>query len=162
MAGALALVAAGISAYLVTVHYSGGPIACFAGGSCETVQKSAYSQIGSVPLSVLGLAAYVALALSFVWRGENGATASLGLSVATAIFATYLIVVQAVVIDAICAWCMTTDAIAMTVLVLSVLRLRAEVRLADTRAVQPPGPTPASGLDVPGPQAPGPQAPALG
>ena len=129
-AGALALATAGISAYLVTVHYSGGPIACFAGGGCETVQKSAYSEIAGVPLSVLGLAAYLALAATQLRRGEGGATLSLGFSVATAAFAGYLIVVQAVVLDAICVWCMTTDAIAMTLLVLCALRLRGEVAAA--------------------------------
>jgi len=126
VAGALALVAVGISAYLVTVHYSGGPIACFAGGGCETVQKSAYSLIGSVPLSVLGLAAYVALALALLFRGELAAIVSFALGLSVGIFAVYLIVVQTVVLHAICVWCMTTDAIAIALVVLTALRLRLE------------------------------------
>ena len=133
VAGALALVAAGISAYLVTVHYAGGPIACFAGGGCETVQKSPYSLIGSVPLSVLGLAAYVALALALLFRGELAAIASFALGLSVGIFAVYLIVVQTIVV-----WCMTTDAIALALVVLTALRLRAEVRLADARSLPPP------------------------
>ena len=138
MAGALALVAAGISAYLVEVHYAGGPIACFAGGGCETVQKSAYSQLGGVPLAVLGLAAYLAVAAAQLWRGEEGATVSFGLGVAVVTFATYLIVVQAVVVDAVCAWCMTTDAIAWVLVALTGLRLRAEVLAAGPPAELPP------------------------
>ncbi len=136
VAGALALVAAGISAYLVTVHYAGGPIACFAGGGCETVQKSAYSLIGSVPLSVLGLAAYVALALALLFRGELAAIASFVLGLSVGIFAVYLIVVQTVVLDAICVWCMTTDAIALLLVVLTSLRLRLE----PPAAAEPPAP----------------------
>ena len=142
VAGALALVAAGISAYLVTVHYAGGPIACFAGGGCETVQKSPYSLIGSVPLSVLGLAAYVALALALLFRGELAAIASFALGLSVGILAVYLIVVQTIVLDAICVWCMTTDAIALALVVLTALRLRAEVRLADARSLPPPPPAP--------------------
>lgn len=130
-AGVLALAAAGISAYLVEVHYAGGPIACFAGGGCETVQKSAYSQLGGVPLAVLGLAAYLALAASALWRGEEGATVAFGLGVSVAVFATYLIVVQVAVVDAICPWCMATDAIAWVLVALTGLRLRAEVRADD-------------------------------
>jgi uncharacterized membrane protein len=126
VAGALALVAAGISAYLVTVHYSGGPIACFAGGGCETVQKSAYSAIGAVPLSVLGLAVYLALVVALAWRGELAAIASFALGLSAGIFAVYLIVVQTIVLDAICVWCMTTDAIALVLVALMTLRLRLE------------------------------------
>ena len=124
--GVLALAAAGVSAYLVTVHYSGGPIACFAGTSCEFVQTSAYSEIGSVPLSALGLAAYLALAAGAAWRGELAAVGSFALGLATGIFAVYLIVVQTAVLDALCSWCLATDAIALLLVGLTAWRLRRE------------------------------------
>ena len=126
VAGALALAAVGISAYLVTVHYAKAPIACLAGGGCETVQKSAYSAIGAVPLSVLGLAAYTALLVSLLFRGELAAQASFALGLSAGIFAVYLIVVQTIVLDAICVWCMATDSIALALVVLTALRLRLE------------------------------------
>ena len=129
--GALALVAAGISAYLVTVHFADASIVCIAGGGCKTVQESAYSEIGPVPLSVLGLAAYVALTATALFRGELAATASFALGLSVGVFAVYLIVVQTVVLDAICVWCMTTDAIALVLVVVTALRLRAEIRVAD-------------------------------
>lgn len=129
--GALALVAAAISAYLVVVHYSNGPIACFAGGACETVQKSAYSEIGPVPLSVLGLAAYVGIALAAAFRGELAALAGFALGLSTGIFAVYLIVVQTIVLDAICVWCLASDSIALVLVVLGVLRLRGELVTPD-------------------------------
>ncbi len=124
--GVLALAATGISAYLVTVHYSGGPIVCFAGGGCETVQNSEYAHIGGLPLSVLGLAVYVGIGLTAAFRGELAALAGFALGLSAGIFAVYLIVVQAAVLDAICAWCLASDAIALMLLVLGVLRLRAE------------------------------------
>lgn len=124
--GALALAAAGISAYLVTVHYAGGSVVCFVGGSCEAVQKSAYSEIGGVPISVLGLAAYLVLAASVLPRGENAAIAAFGIGLAVGIFGVYLIVVQATVLDAVCPWCVATDAIALLCALLTALRLRLE------------------------------------
>lgn len=133
--GALALVAAGISAYLVTVHFADASIACISGGGCETVQESAYSEIGPVPLSALGLAVYAALAATALFRGEIAATAAFALGISVGVFAVYLIVVQTIVLDAICVWCMTTDAIALLLVVVTALRLRAEIRLADA----PPG-----------------------
>ena len=48
-------------------------------GGCETVQKSAYSEIGGLPLPVLGLAADVALVVATVKRGELAAIASFAL-----------------------------------------------------------------------------------
>ena len=124
--GVLALAAAGISAYLVTVHYSGAPIACLAGGGCETVQTSEYASIGGLPLSVLGLAAYLALAATAAFRGELAALAGFALGLSVGTFAVYLIVVQAIVLDAICVWCLASDAIALVLVALGVLRLRAE------------------------------------
>lgn len=129
--GVLALAAAGISGYLVTVHYSGGPVACFAGGGCETVQNSEYAQLGGLPLSVLGLAAYVALALTAAFRGELAALAGFALGLSVGIFAVYLIVVQVAVLDAICVWCLASDSIALVLVVLGVLRLRAEPAAPD-------------------------------
>ncbi len=129
--GVFALAAAGISAYLVTVHYSGGPIACFAGGGCETVQNSEYAQLGSMPLSVLGLAAYLALAATAAFRGELAALAGFALGLSVGIVAVYLIVVQAAVLDAICVWCLASDVIALVLVVLGVLRLRAEPAAPD-------------------------------
>ena len=125
-AGALALAAAAISAYLVVVHYSNGPVVCFAGGGCETVQKSAYSQIGPVPLSVLGLAVYVGIAVTTAFRGELAAIAGFALGLSAGIFAVYLIVVQTAVLHAICVWCLASDSIALVLVALGVLRLRAE------------------------------------
>ena len=130
-AGALALVAAAISAYLVVVHYSNGPVACFAGGACETVQKSAYSQVGPVPLSVLGLAAYAGIVLAAACRGELAALAGFALGLSAGIFAIYLIVVQAAVLHAICVWCLASDSIAVVLVALGVLRLRAELVAPD-------------------------------
>jgi uncharacterized membrane protein len=124
--GGFALAAAGISAYLVTVHYAKQPIACFAGGGCETVQKSAYSEIGGLPLAVLGLVAYVALVVATAIRGELAAVASFALGLSMGIFAVYLIVVQTVVLDAICVWCLATDSIGLLLVGLTVLRLRLE------------------------------------
>ncbi len=57
---------------------------------------------------------------------RQAAPASFALGLSVGIFAVYLIVVQTIVLDAICVWCMTTDAIALALVVLTALRLRLE------------------------------------
>ncbi len=90
------------------------------------MQNSEYAQLGSVPLSVLGLAAYLGLAATVAFRGELAALAGFALGLSVGIFAVYLIVVQAVVLDAVCIWCLASDAIALVLAGLGVVRLRAE------------------------------------
>ena len=56
--GALALLGAGLAAYLTYIRYAGGTVACTSGG-CELVQGSRYSAVGSVPVALIGLIGYV-------------------------------------------------------------------------------------------------------
>lgn len=47
-AGAAALAGAAIAGYLTWVHYDESALVCVAGGGCETVQRSAYSEIAGI------------------------------------------------------------------------------------------------------------------
>jgi uncharacterized membrane protein len=129
--GALALAAAGISAYRVFAHYAKAQLACVSGGGCEAVQKSRYSEIGDVPISLLGLLVYVLLVVVSARKGELAALVGFAASLAAGLFAVYLIVVQAIVLDQVCIWCLATDAIALLLAVLGTLRLRAEPAAPD-------------------------------
>jgi hypothetical protein len=57
---ALALIGVGITAYLTFAHYADGSIVCPTDG-CETVQRSSYALLGSVPVALLGLGAYLVI-----------------------------------------------------------------------------------------------------
>jgi Vitamin K epoxide reductase family len=60
----------GIAGYLTYVHYAGVKPVCTAGGSCEKVQTSAYSELAGVPVALLGLLGYTAI-LGLLTSPEN-------------------------------------------------------------------------------------------
>jgi uncharacterized membrane protein len=120
----LALAGAAVAGYLTWVRYSGATIACTTGG-CETVQSSSYSELVGVPVALLGLLGYLAIAASTLRETELFRVAGAAVALAAAGFGAYLLVVQIAVIGAVCDWCLTSDAIAAALAVVTVLRLRA-------------------------------------
>jgi uncharacterized membrane protein len=121
---ALALAGAAVAGYLTWIRYSGATIACTTGG-CETVQSSSYSEIVGVPVALLGLLGYLAVAASAVRETDLFRVAGAAVALTAAGFGAYLLVVQIAVIGAVCDWCLTSDAIAAALAVVTVLRLRA-------------------------------------
>ena len=119
---AFALVGAAIAAYLTYVHYTGGAVACSTGG-CELVQNSSYSKLAGVPVSLIGLIGYLLIFASVFVRGEVGAVVGGALTLIGFAFAMYLLYVQLAIIEAICHWCVGSDAVMAVLLVLAVLRL---------------------------------------
>jgi uncharacterized membrane protein len=120
---ALALAGAAVAAYLVYARYSGVRLACTTGG-CETVQHSKYAKAAGIPVAVLGLAAYLAvLATTFSARVEAAAIGA-AIVLGGLAFGVYLIVIQVAVIDAICQWCLASDAILALLAIGSAERLR--------------------------------------
>jgi uncharacterized membrane protein len=86
------LAAAGllISAYLTWAHFAGIEPVCVAGShGCQTVQASRYATVLSVPVAVLGLAAYAGLLLAAVARGEAGAYLGLLVALVGTLFSAY-------------------------------------------------------------------------
>jgi uncharacterized membrane protein len=120
----LALAGTAVAGYLTWVRYSGATIACTTGG-CETVQSSSYSELVGVPVALLGLLGYLAIAASTLRETELFRIAGAAVALAAAGFGAYLLVVQIAVIGAVCDWCLTSDAIAAALAVVTVLRLRA-------------------------------------
>jgi uncharacterized membrane protein len=123
----LALAGAAVAAYLVYARYSGTQVACTTGG-CETVQHSKYAKAAGIPVAVLGLGAYLAVFATALSRRIEAAAIGAAIVFAGLAFAIYLIVIQVAVIDAICQWCLASDAILAVLAVLSAERLR---RLAE-------------------------------
>jgi uncharacterized membrane protein len=123
---ALAVAALGIAvaAYLTYVHYAGLQPFCAGGGhGCERVQSSSYASVGGIPVAVLGLAGYLAIAAAVAAPGESARLAAAALAVVGFGFSAYLTYLELFVIDAICQWCVAS-AVLLTVLApLTVRRL---------------------------------------
>ena len=121
--GLVALAGAAVAAYLVYARYTHTQIACTTGG-CETVQHSKYAKLAGVPVAVLGLAAYLAIFATALSVRVEAAAVGAAIALGGLAFAIYLIVIQVAVIDAICQWCLASDAILAVLALLSLERLR--------------------------------------
>jgi uncharacterized membrane protein len=123
--GALGVAGAGVSAYVLAVRWGDAPLLCSTGG-CETVQSSSYAEILGVPVAALGLVGYLVIAVTALRVSPLARVVGAGLALGAALFSGYLLVVQLVVIDAVCDWCVTSDAIASLAAVTALLRLRGD------------------------------------
>ena len=118
----LASLGAAISAYLLVVRETDGSLICSTGG-CETVQSSSYAEVLGVPVAALGLAGFLVLLVAALARGEWARLANAAVALSAFLFAAYLLVVQIVVLDAICQWCVATDVLTTALAALALLRL---------------------------------------
>ena len=103
----------GVAGYLTRTHYDQGALVCTV-GDCRTVQESEYADVAGIPVAILGLGMYLTvLALGAIrWRrprSHGAATlAAFAVVLAGAFVAAYLTVIELVVIDAVCQWCVVS------------------------------------------------------
>lgn len=124
----LALVGAGIAGYLTVVRALGEAPVCSTGG-CEKVQSSDYAEVVGIPVALLGLLAYLALFATALRAGPAFAAIGAGIAVASLAFAFYLFIVQLVVIEAFCLWCLASDVVIAVIAPLAVWRMVRESRV---------------------------------
>jgi uncharacterized membrane protein len=120
--GGLALVGAGIAAYLGFAALTDTATVCPTSG-CETVRLSRYSELAGVPVALLGLGAYVAIFGSALRRETLAAGVGAAVALGGLAFGAYLLVVQIAIIDAVCVWCLASDAVLAALAVLAAARL---------------------------------------
>jgi uncharacterized membrane protein len=127
---ALALVGFGVAAYLTYVHYEGIRPVCGLGGDCEKVQTSQWSEVGGVPVALIGLIGYALILASLFVPGEAGRLAGAFLALVGFAFSAYLTYRELFSIDAICPWCVVSACVMTLLAVLSAVRLvRAEAQV---------------------------------
>jgi uncharacterized membrane protein len=126
LCAALASVAGvGIAGYLSWVHYADASVLCIAGGDCETVQESSYSEIAGLPVALIGLVGYALLFVLVGWDAPEARLAAAAFAFVGLVFSVYLLAVQAFVIEAFCVWCVANDVLIAPVLaVTTASRLR--------------------------------------
>jgi len=123
----LALAGTGIAAYLVYARYTGTVLACTTGG-CETVQHSRYARAAGIPVAVLGLAAYLVIFTTALSARVEAAAIGAAVALSGLVFGIYLIVIQVAVIEAICQWCLASDAVLALLAIACAERLRRATR----------------------------------
>jgi uncharacterized membrane protein len=98
-----------VAGYLAAVKMAGQLPVCGPLQGCETVALSEYSEIGGIPVALLGAGfSAVLLALQLIWWrvGDRRALiAAYGLGLFGMLFVAYLTYLELFVIGAICIWC---------------------------------------------------------
>ncbi len=133
---ALALAGVAIAGYLTAEHYTASTtLACPDTGTvnCAKVTTSAQSTVLGVPVALLGLLYFVAIApccLPAAWRSGNTALrwGRVLLTAAGALFVCYLVYVELFVVDAICLWCTAVHVIAIALFALVAFGAAADPR----------------------------------
>jgi len=117
------------SLYLSWVKLTHQEAFCGGSGDCATVASSPYSEIGGVPIALLGVGAYVlVLLLVFLetrnafWR-NNAPLLVFGLSLSGTIYSAYLTYLEIAVIHAICQYCVVSAVVMVLLLVVAFFRL---------------------------------------
>ena len=124
--GALAVLAAAgtaVAGYVLWSRWSEDGLLCSTGG-CETVQSSEYAVLLGAPVAALGLVAYALIGILVFRRGPAARAAVAAIALAALAFSAYLLVVQIVVVDALCNWCIANDVVASLLAVFALLRVR--------------------------------------
>ena len=126
----LALVGLVVALYLSSVEVNQVTAVCGPIGHCNLVQSSDYAQIMGLPVALLGVVSYVAIGLLWLFQrplnekfNNLGVYGLLGLTFVGTLFSIYLTIVELVVIEAVCAWCLTSAIVTALLFMIVVTRL---------------------------------------
>lgn len=125
----LAILGAVDAIYLYIYKLTGNPHMCLGSGGCHNVNFSPYSEINGIPVSLFGLAAFLAIICILILEArlkfakENGPLAIFGISLGGVAFTAYLTYLEIYVINAICPFCVASAVIITFIFVLAIIRL---------------------------------------
>ncbi len=127
----LALIGLIDSLYLLWIKISQNKALCLPGlGDCWSVNTSRYSEIYGIPVSVLGVFAYLVI-LALLWLEDKDFKYKaylpglvFGITVTGVLYSAYLTYLEIAVIKAICPFCVVSAVVMTVLLIISTLRLR--------------------------------------
>ncbi len=135
---ALAILGVALTAYLTYVHYTGLKPVCTAGQSCIRVQTSQWSKLDGVPVALIGLVGYIAIAAALLAPdGERTRLVVVALTLVGVGFSAYLTYRELFSIHAICEEC------ASSAIIMTLLAIGAVSRYLSSPLVLPEAPSPA-------------------
>jgi uncharacterized membrane protein len=122
-----------LTIYLVYVHYSGArPICTSKGGdTCLKVQTSAWSKVGGVPVSLIGLIGYIAIFFSLLAPDRDEVRVlTLGMTLFGVCFSGYLTYRELFTLHEICEECVASAVMVTLLFIGAVWRFLATDDLA--------------------------------
>ena len=98
--------------------------------NCDTVNRSAYSEVAGIPVALMGLMAYILMLGLCVFQKKKQETPVLllFLSLAGLAYSLYLTYIEAEVLKTWCVLCVTSLASISTIAIVSALRVRSELQ----------------------------------
>jgi len=118
------------SIYLFIIKISNNKAVCIEGvGDCWSVNTSIYSEVFGIPVSILGLLMYAAIAVLWImlplnpFYTRNAPILNFGLSLVGVIFSVYLTYLEIAVIKAICPFCVLSAILITILFVVSLIQL---------------------------------------
>ncbi len=127
--GILAILGAIDSTYLLIYKLTGNNRMCLGNGGCHNVNFSPYSEIYGIPISAIGLVAYLVMVAIILLEPrlkvarENGPLALFGMGIIGVAFSAYLTYLEVYVIHAVCPFCVSSAIIITLIFVLAIIRL---------------------------------------
>jgi uncharacterized membrane protein len=124
----LAVLGLGVAAYLAYVEVKQVEAVCGPVGECNIVQTSAYAVMLGIPVAVWGVLHYVAAGV--LWTGQRflsgrwanlSALGLLSLMLFGTLFSIFLTCLELFVIQAICAWCLSSAMITTLLMLIVVI-----------------------------------------
>jgi len=117
------------SIYLFIYKLSNNTAMCLGNGGCATVNVSRYSELYGIPVSLLGIFAYLAIIILLLLELRNFVSEDVsillvfGVSLVGILFSAYLTYIEYFVIYAVCPFCVASAVITTILFILSSIRL---------------------------------------
>ncbi len=135
----LALVVLGllVSIYMTIYKITNNDGMCIGSGGCHDVNASRFSEVGVVPVAVIGILGYAALLAAHLlgkrndFMRENATLIIFGMALIGFAFTAYLIYVELVLIKALCPFCVTSQVSMTLIFIISAIRLLQQPQLQE-------------------------------
>ncbi len=126
---AAALLAAADAIYLLIYKLTGANAMCIGNGGCHNVNFSRFSEVRGIPVSAIGIVAYLVIAgVLFLeprvkFFRENGPLLVFGMGLAGVAFSAYLTYLELYVIHAVCPFCVASAVLITVIFIVAIVRL---------------------------------------
>jgi uncharacterized membrane protein len=117
------------STYLFIYKISKNNAMCLGNGDCATVNASRYSMIYGIPVSLLGMFAFLAILVLLIFEYRNIFTKGnsnlliFGITLVGVIFSAYLTYIEYFVIFAVCPFCILSATVITLLFIISIYKL---------------------------------------
>ncbi len=126
---ALVIIGIAVSIYMTIYKISGNDGMCLGSGDCSTVNASRFSEVNGIPVAVFGIVGYAAILFVHIFETrnlffkKNGTLLIFGMALTGFLFTLWLVYVELVLLNAICPFCVTSQAAMTIIFIIAVVRL---------------------------------------